>query len=407
MTTPDINSQKVYDDVLYSAWELYHDTDERDDFYSKLGIVRTELENGEALDEHSVLYKDEGLQPSGSYKLRGITWRLAVGIKIANQHRRNITEAHCVSTGNHGIAQGFAAKKLGLTSVVHAPDSITPEKEELIRRNSQLIKYPSFDKARLAAEDQERHVGVIFAHPFDHIDTIAGQFSLGQEIVDDLESRGIAFSDVTIPASIAGGGHISGIAIAVRKAKAERRLGDGVRVLGVQPYRTDAMRRRIKHGNQPRISPKASLFAKGEFDSSCDALAIQDVGKLPTRIVADPEFVSDIHLVDKVATFGAMIRLYKERGQWYEPAAALPLAYAMSYEGPATTFVLPLTGRNVSTATIGHYRRAYNNDRWERFKALPRPGVREYDPVKESGKVAERREPPRGAHPALGGYVRE
>jgi threonine dehydratase len=390
-TVPSVD--QIHAKVLESAAPLTDGSEIADQFY---GIVqRTPLES--SLTDTSWSIKDETAQPVSAYKLRGATHAIATAQRrFIDRYGQPLTEVHTVSTGNHGLSVSYAAQHLGVTAVIHAPETLTAQKRQRLEAFGEPRLYASFQEAQDGAQKAAAHIGALFVPPFDHIDVMAGQSTVGSEIVTDLLQRGWRHN-VVIPVPLAGGGLLSGIAISIFEAKRRGELGPNVTVVGVQPAGTDAMRRTIERTRQGRHTER--LFASGEFDTDCDALAIQQVGALPTAVIADTRFVSEISLIEKADIADAMFTLYDLRGVWYEPAAALSYAYAVQRLRRSTKAVLPLTGSNLSDTTRDAYRRAAADARWARFKERSEQTLEAHTgKVKPSGKKHT-------GHPAISGYV--
>lgn len=161
--------------------------------------------------------KPENLQPTGAFKLRGASHTLA---RLSPRRRERGVVTH--SSGNHGQALAYAARAAGVPCVVVMPDLALPSKIEATRRlGATIVLVPAAERAtRAAALAAER--GLTLVPPYDHPDVIAGQGTVGLEIVEDM-----AVDLVLVP--VGGGGLASGVATAV---KARR---PGAAVIGVEP----------------------------------------------------------------------------------------------------------------------------------------------------------------------------
>lgn len=161
--------------------------------------------------------KPENLQPTGAFKLRGAYHTLA---KLPAPRRAAGVVTH--SSGNHGQALAYAARRLGVPCVVVMPDVAGPHKIEATRAlGAEVVLVPPADRAARAGElASARRLTVV--PPFDHRDVIAGQGTIGLEIVDDL-----AVDLVLVP--VGGGGLASGVAAAVKGRR------PAARVIGVEP----------------------------------------------------------------------------------------------------------------------------------------------------------------------------
>ncbi len=193
------------------------------DIEAALNVVRevaltTPTRRFPGAEDADLFLKLENLQRLGAFKIRG-AWNRMSRLTAEERHRGVAT----ISSGNHGLAVAWSAKRLGLPCTVHVPEGAAGPKVEAIRAQGAVLK----EMGR--AEVVRAHIGEIwttwpqtFIHPFAHPHVIAGQGTIGWEIADDLpEVR-------TVLVPVGGGGLSAGIAIAV---KARLR---GVKVFGVQ-----------------------------------------------------------------------------------------------------------------------------------------------------------------------------
>jgi threonine dehydratase len=351
------NSLEVANNILERAQPLAEDAQYRDLFYDHMGTVRTELQPVTDVNGASVLVKKEYEQASGAYKQRGANH--AVLLAALKAHGR-ATEVVTYSTGNHAasvVNAVEAANALGenMTATLEVTTTMSPAKRALVKGRATIHENDSFDDARQAATARRDQPDTLVVDPFGHEDVVAGQYSLGLEVVEDLVARGLVNEDVTIPVSTAGAGHLAGVALAVWQAKRQGVLGENVKVVAVQPTNTDALGRavaKVRNGEDPQ-----NLFLPDELDKDCDALAIDESSLSPTTlaIAADPQFVHSFTTVDKPDLAVARHQLSAELGVELEPAAALPMAYAQQHARPGQHYVLPVTGKNVAPETVALY----------------------------------------------------
>lgn len=329
--------------ILQIADPLANDASCQARFYDELGVVRTELQPGGKIGDSPIYFKDETVQDSVSYKRRGAT-RAAM-----------LTDDEVVatySTGNHGLALAYAGARLGKEVRLALPKDLSDEKRDRLERtDAKLFYFDSFTDAQQAALEWKTEAGVTVIRPFGQPEVVGGQCSVGQEIVADLVRLGLTHASVEIPVASAGGGHIAGVAIPIWEARQRGDIGPNVRVVGVQPECTDALGRAvrlIRVGKEPQ-----GLFGEGEFDKDCDALAIteENLSALTLAIAADRRFVDSFCTVGKLALAKARRNLSDQLGKEVEPAAALPFAYAAANARAGTTFVLPVSGGNISVET--------------------------------------------------------
>jgi threonine dehydratase len=290
------------------------------------GVARvTALEGSRhlsALVGAPVHLKCENLQRAGSFKLRGAYVRIA-GLTAAERERGVVA----ASAGNHAQGVALAASLLGVRSTVFMPEgaplpkmAATREYGAEVRTHGQVV-----DEALVAAQEYAERTGAVLIHPFDHPDVVAGQGTVGLEILEQCpEVR-------TIVVGMGGGGLAAGIAIAVK------RLRPDVRIVGVQAEGAAAYPPSLAAG-RPVPLPRMSTMA--------DGIKVGCPGEVPFRIVAG--------LVDEITTvtedqLSAALLLCLERAKLVvEPAGASPVAALLAapeaFEGP---LVAVLSGGNI------------------------------------------------------------
>jgi threonine dehydratase len=227
--------------------------------------VRTPLVSLPALSRIAgvpVVLKCEHLQPIGAFKIRG-AYTAVSRIPAAARARGVIT----YSSGNHGQAVAFAARRLGIRAVVVMPERAPAIKVEGVRRlggevviagNSSAVRY---ERARQLSQEQ----GLAMVPPFESVDVIAGQGTCGVEIIED-------YPEVeTILVPVGGGGLIAGIASAVAALKPE------VRVVGVEPEGAAKLARALEAGHPVKLEHTESL---------ADGLLPLSIGEIPFGVIA-------------------------------------------------------------------------------------------------------------------------
>jgi threonine dehydratase len=193
------------------------------DVEAALGVVhevalRTPTRAFPGLETDEVFLKLENLQRLGAFKIRG-AWNRMSRLS-AEERRRGVAT---ISSGNHGLAVAWSARRLGLPCVVHIPQGAAGPKVEAIRaQGAELKEMPRGELVRTHTDELWRSWPQTFIHPFAHPQIIAGQGTIGWELAEDLPG----VRTVLVP--VGGGGLSSGIAIAV-KARIP-----GVKVFGVQ-----------------------------------------------------------------------------------------------------------------------------------------------------------------------------
>jgi threonine dehydratase len=295
------------------------------------GVVRrTPLERSDALSERAgadVHLKLEGLQRTGSFKLRGAY--NAVALLSPGARARGLVTA---SAGNHGQGVALAARLHGARAVVFVPEGAPEGKQRRIARfGAELRRVPGgFDDAHAAAVAFAAGAGATFVGAFSDPAVVAGQGTVGLELFDELP--GVR----TIVAPVGGGGLIGGIGVVARA------LGRGVRVVGVQTDQTAAMHASLAAGRptSTHYGPTLCEGLSGDVDGPALALA---------RVVVD-----EVVLVSEEAVRRAIRWLYVEEGVVAEGSAAVAAAALLegavrALEGPAAVV---LTGSNLDAARL-------------------------------------------------------
>lgn len=263
----------------------------------------------------ALLAKCEGFQETGSFKLRGATNAV-----------RALEPAGVVtaSSGNHGAALAAAARDAGIPAVVVMTEDSSPFKRSAVKALGARVVAcrPGTDERARVAGDIAAAEHLTLIPPYDHPLVMAGQGTVGLEIVDAAPDT----STVVVP--IGGGGLISGVATAVRGR--DRR----VRLVGVEPAGGDDTSRSLKEGRRVRVDVPQTI---------CDGARVQTPGELTFPIVE--ALVDDVIVVTDDAVVEAMLLLVRS-GLWVEPTGALSVAGALLLGLGAGT-VCVVTGRNV------------------------------------------------------------
>jgi threonine dehydratase len=289
----------------------------------------TPMESSRFLSEllgADVWLKCENLQRTGSYKIRGAYNRL---VHLTDDEKaRGVVAA---SAGNHAQGVAFAARELGIRSTIFMPIGVALPKLSATRdygADVELSGHVVDDTLRAAAQFAE-DTGAVFIHPFDHMDVVAGQGTLGLEI---LEQR----PDVdTIIVPIGGGGLISGVASAVKQQAA--RLGREVRIIGVQAANASAYPTSLINGEPTEITITPTI---------ADGIAVSKPGVLNFAIVRDT--VDEVITVDDDDIARALLVLLERAKLVVEPAGAVSVAAILAGKiDPTGTTVAILSGGNI------------------------------------------------------------
>jgi threonine dehydratase len=271
--------------------------------------VETPLELAPGLSarlHNRLLLKREDQQPVFSFKLRG-AYNMMANLPRAAL-RRGVIAA---SAGNHAQGVALAAQKLGCRATIVMPVTTPHIKVAAVRaRGAEVVLHgDSYDDAYAHARELERRRRLVFVHPYDHPDVIAGQGTIGMEIL-----RQHARPIHAIFVAVGGGGLIAGVAAYVKRLRPE------TRVIGVEPNDADAMYRSLKAGRRVRLS-QVGLFA--------DGVAVKQVGRETFRIAR--ELVDEVILVDTDAICAAIKDVFEDTRAVLEPAGALAVAGAKAY----------------------------------------------------------------------------
>lgn len=293
------------------------------------GVVRrTPLERSAWLSESAgtdVYLKLETQQRTGSFKLRGAY--NAVASLAPEARARGLVTA---SAGNHGQGVALAASLLGARAVVFVPaDAPAAKKRRIARFGAELREVRGgYDQAHHAAEAHAARTGAAFVHAFSDPAVVAGQGTVGLEILEDLpEVR-------TIVVPVGGGGLVGGIGIAARA------LGTGIRIVGAQTEETRAMHASLEAGRlvSPPYGPTLCEGLSGDVDARSLALA--------------GEVVDGIVIVAEQSVRRAMRRLYEEEGIVAEGSAAVAVAAVLAGAVKTGPAAVVLTGGNVDAARL-------------------------------------------------------
>jgi len=255
---------------------------------------------------NKLLLKREDMQSVFSFKLRGAYNKmaqlppdlLAVGVIAA-------------SAGNHAQGVALAANYLGTKAIIVMPVTTPQVKIDAVKtRGGEVVLHgETFDEAYTYARQLEIEKGLTFIHPFNDPDVIAGQGTIGMEILRQYQQPIHA-----IFVAIGGGGLISGIAAYVKRLRPE------IKIIGVEPVDADAMSQSLKAGHRVKLS-QVGLFA--------DGVAVREVGDETFRLCQ--QYVDEIILVATDDTCAAIKDVFEDTRSILEPAGALAIAGAKAY----------------------------------------------------------------------------
>lgn len=273
-----------------------------------------------------VFLKLESRQPTGAFKLRG-AWTAVRRLPDDARRRGVIT----YSSGNHGQALAYAARRLGIRAVVVMPETAPPLKVEGVRKWGGEVVFAgtTSEQRRARADEILTADGLTMVPPFDHPDVIAGQGTVGLEIVEDLPD----VAEVAV--QVGGGGLLAGITTAMTALRPE------ARVTAVEPEGAAAMRAALEAGEVVRLA---------ETHSIADGLLPVAVGRLPLELVRGR--VTAVTVSD-AAIAEATVWLRDACGVLAEPSGAATTAAVRSGAlRPAGPIVLVVSGGNVDPAFV-------------------------------------------------------
>ena len=255
---------------------------------------------------NQVFLKREDLQSVFSFKLRGAYNKMAQ--LPPELLKKGVIAA---SAGNHAQGVALGASKLGTRSLIVMPTTTPQVKIDAVKsRGGEVVLHgETFDDAYDYARQLEVEKGLTFVHPFNDPDVIAGQGTIGMEILRQYQKPIHA-----IFVAIGGGGLISGIACYVK------RLYPDIKIIGVEPIDADAMSQSLKAGHRVKLT-KVGLFA--------DGVAVREVGDETFRLCQ--QYVDEVILVGTDDTCAAIKDVFEDTRSILEPAGALAIAGLKAY----------------------------------------------------------------------------
>jgi len=266
----------------------------------------------EFAEGREIYLKTENLQLTGSFKLRGAYYKISQLTK--EQKAAGIIAC---SAGNHAQGVALAASRMGARSIICMPDGAPISKVEATRHLGAevvLVK-GTYDDAHDRAVELQKETGATFIHPFDDDCVIAGQGTIGLEILDQLKDA----DAVLCP--IGGGGLISGVAYAIKS------LNPNVKIYGVQAANAPGMYESFRKGSAVTVESVATF---------ADGIAVKTPGE--TTFTITSQYVDDIVTVTEDQIAAAIFQLLERQKLITEGAGAVSVAAAMFSD-------LPLNGK--------------------------------------------------------------
>jgi len=254
---------------------------------------------------NTILLKREDLQPVFSFKLRGAYNKI---VHLSEQEKQ--AGVICASAGNHAQGVALAAEKLGINATIVMPVTTPLIKVRAVQQfGGEVILWgDSYSEAADYCAQLVAESGKTYIHPFDDALVIAGQGTIAHELLQDCPDVDYIF----VP--IGGGGLIAGIAAFIKQLKPE------TKIIGVEPYDSDAMRQSILQGERV-VLPNVGIFA--------DGVAVKQVGELTYELTK--KYVDDFITVVTDETCSAIKSIYEDTRSIVEPAGALAVAGLKKY----------------------------------------------------------------------------
>ncbi len=274
-----------------------------------------------------LLLKREDMQPVFSFKIRGAYNKMA-HLTPAQRERGVI----CASAGNHAQGVALSAQKLGCRAVIVMPKTTPQIKVDAVaRRGAEVVLAgESYDEASQHAHQLEKEQKLTYVHPFDDPEVIAGQGTIGMEILRQHPDPIHA-----IFCCVGGGGLIAGIAAYVKRLRPE------IKIIGVEAEDADAMTRSLAAGKRIKLE-QVGLFA--------DGAAVKQVGEETFRLCQ--AHVDEMIVVDNDAVCAAIKDVFEDTRSILEPAGALAVAgakeYAKHHKLKGKTLVAVASGANTN-----------------------------------------------------------
>jgi len=277
-----------------------------------------------------ILLKREDMQPVFSFKLRGAYNKIAH--LTPAQRKRGVI---CASAGNHAQGVALSAKKLGIRAVIVMPTTTPQIKIDAVKnRGGAVVQIvlagDSYDAAYAHALTLEKKHKLTFVHPFDDPDVIAGQGTIGMEIL-----RQHADPIEAVFCAIGGGGLIAGVAAYIKQLRPE------IKIIGVETIDANAMARSLAAGKRVKLDT-VGLFA--------DGTAVKYVGEETFRLCQ--QYIDDIVLVDTDAISAAIKDVFEDTRSILEPSGALAIAgakaWAAKHRVKGKTLVAVASGANMN-----------------------------------------------------------
>jgi len=275
---------------------------------------------------NDIYIKPENLQITGAFKIRGAYNKLS---KLTLKQRQ--VGVISSSAGNHAQGVAYAAQKLGIKSTIVMPKTTPLIKVEATKNyGANVVLFGDcYDDAYLEAKRFEREFGYLFVHPFDDLDVIEGQGTIGLDIIEELPD----VDCILVP--IGGGGLISGIAAAAKS------INPNIKIIGVEPEGAKAMKESMECNK---------LICLDSVNTIADGVAVKKPGDLTFSIIRD--FVDEIITVSDFDIMEAFLVLLEKHKLVAESSGALSLAGLKKIQETNKKIACVVSGGNIDVLTI-------------------------------------------------------
>ena len=292
-------------------------------------IRETRVVRAHGIAPHCELYlKPENLQITGSFKVRGSAYKIAM---LSEEEKAKGVIA--CSAGNHAQGVALAATKNGIKSLICLPDTAPISKVEATKGYGAEVCLVEgcYDDAYQKALELKEKDGYTFVHPFDDENVIAGQGTIALEILSDLDN----IDAIVVP--IGGGGLISGIAYTVKQIR------PSVKVYGVQAAGAPSMYNSVKDGEMECLKSVSTI---------ADGIAVKKPGENTFSLVRD--YVDDIALVSDDEVSSAILALIEKQKMIAEGAGAVSVAAVMfnKFDLKGKRVVAVVSGGNIDVTSL-------------------------------------------------------
>ena len=304
--------------------KIYHAAFVLKDLIRKTDVISAPELNPEA----DLILKTENLQVTGSFKVRGAAYKIS---QLSDEEKARGVIA--CSAGNHAQGVALAATKAGAKSLICLPDNAPISKVEATKKyGAEVCLVPGvYDDAYNKALELRDTEGYTFVHPFNDEDVIAGQGTIGLEILEQVPD----VDAVIVP--VGGGGLISGVAFAIKQ------LNPNVKVYGVQAAGAASMVKSVKEGQIKKLASVTTI---------ADGIAVKEPGDLTFDLVT--QYVDELVTVTDDEVAAAILALIEQQKLCAEGAGAVSVAAAMFNKVPVAgkKVVCLVSGGNIDVTIL-------------------------------------------------------